>query len=162
LIDVGDEVSGSYTFTHVTPAIYLDTFGSGLSANDVIARESMSGMHDNMDPMSCGFSGKRPVSWATAKSLVGLAAVRGIFQDFPEREMPTGQVQGRQYLFLFLVAICGSATALAFDEKLTPLYAEIIGMVVLACLLVYGYISERSFIDVLLTQKRLRKKVASL
>jgi Prenyltransferase and squalene oxidase repeat len=157
-IKIGDK-DPPYAFTHVTPALYLDTFGADLSANDAIARESMIVMHGDMDRVSCGFSGRRPVSWATAKSLIGLAAVHGIFHAFPEREIPTGQVQGRQYLFLLLVSICVLATVVALSGKLSSEYVGVMGLVILACLLIYGYITERSFIEVLLARKWLQKRL---
>ncbi len=159
-ITISDKDSGPYTFTHVTPALYLDAFGADLSASDVIARESMIAMHDDMDPISCGMSGKRPVSWATAKSLIGFAAVRSIFHDFPERELTTGQAQGRQYLLLFLLAILCSATIVSLAGKNNNQFVAVALPVMLASLLVYGYISEQSFLRAMLAEFRLRKKVA--
>ncbi len=161
-IEISKKEGGSYTFTYVTPALYLDTFDGILSAKDPLAQESMIVMHDNMEPVSCGMSGKRPVSWATAKALFGLTAVRNIFPTFPEREIPTAaQVQGRKYLFGFLVLILGAATVVALAGKISSEYAGIITLVVLAGLLIYGFISERSFREAFLALFRFKKKTTS-
>ena len=158
LIEIGPKKSGPYTFTHVTPALYLDTFSGQARATDAIARESMLVMHDNMDPVSCGMSGRRPVSWATAKALSGLAAVRGVIPTFPARNLPTGQVEPRHYLLAFLVLICGSATAVALADKMSNEYVGVMVLVVLAGLLIYGFISEQSFINALVAQFRRKQK----
>jgi hypothetical protein len=130
-------------------------------SKDAIARETLIAMHENMDPISGGMSGKRPVSWATAKALCGLAAVRGVFSVFPERDIPTGQLQSRQYLLILLILLSGSVTVVALSGKLSTEYVGIVTLIILAGLLLYGLISERSFIDAWTLPFRLKKKTAS-
>ena len=161
MVEICDDDLGCYTYTHVTPALYLSTFGSDLSPNDAIAKAALLVMHDAMDPVSCGFSAKRPVSWATAKSISGLAAVSRVFPAFPEREIPTGQAQGRQYLFLFLGGISVLTTIVALFGNLTSIYGSIMVLTVCACLLVYGVITEQTFLQVLVSRRKLEKRVAS-
>jgi hypothetical protein len=160
LIALSDDESDSYTFTHVTPAIYLDAFGDDLSKQDAIAKESLIVIHDNMDPVSCGFAAKRPVSWATSKNIYGLAAVVKVFEAFPERNIPSGHFEGRQYLFIFLVAISLLTTIVALAGKLSSEFVGVVVLVILGGLLIYGYISEESFVKLFFSRKRLQQKVS--
>jgi hypothetical protein len=157
-IKLGDSEGASYTFTHVTPALYLDTFGDRLSAKNAVARESMIVMHENMDPVSCGMSGKRPVSWATAKALLGFSAVVKTFPTFPEREIPLAQVTGRHYLLGFLLLILAAATAVALAGKISVQYVGLLSGLVLAGLLIYGLISEKSFLQAYTTKVKIKDK----
>jgi len=80
---------------------------------------------------------------------------------FPEREIPTGQVQGRQYLFIFLAGISLLTAIMALFDRLSGVFGLIMAFTILACLLVYDYLSEGSFVKVVLAQMKLQKKIAN-
>jgi len=160
-IEIGGKHSAAanYTYTHVTPALYLYAFGKDLSTADEIASESLRVLVDSMDPNTGGFAAKRAVSWATAKSVLGLAAVETVYQEVPERVITKSQLQPRHYTLLIMLAMAILATVLALFEKLDGRTVGIFTLVITGTLLVHGYISEKSFVDIILARRAVKNKI---
>jgi len=144
-VEISADDIGAYTFTHITPALFLYALGPRLSADDPIAIEGLKVMHDSMDPVSGGFSGKRPVSWATAKALLGLGAVATIFDAFPSREIETGEFQARNLVLPLLLVVILATTAVSLAGKISVEFSGVMMLIIFAGLLGYGLISEGTF-----------------
>lgn len=151
--------SANYTFTHVTPALYLHAFGRDLSTADEIANEALRVLQDSVDPNTGGFAAKRAVSWATAKSLLGLAAVDTVYQEIPERVITESKLQARHYTLLVMLAMAILATVLSLFEKLGAQEVGIFTLVITATLLVHGYISEKTFVDIILAKRAIKSRI---
>ena len=148
----------NYTFSHLNPAMYLRVFGEKLFPEDDIGEESLIVLDDNIDPVTHAFCAKRPVSWATAKALMGLAKMPSLIKDkeFPVRKSQSVQPQGRHYIFGFLAILVLASAVLEGMGKLSMTFASVTYAVILALLLVYGYISEKSFVKLFI--RRLKQK----
>lgn len=62
---------------------------------------------------------------------------------------------------MFLAGISVLTTIVAPFGNLTGVYGSIMVLTVCACLLVYGVITEQTFVQVLVSRKKLEKRVAS-
>lgn len=149
----------NYTFSHINPALYLTIVGENLTPQDDIAKEALILVNDNMDYSSNGFCAKRPVSWATANTMAGLVTSKSVFVDFPVRQSTPTRLGGRQWLFFLLATLSAASAVLAGMDKLSITYASFSFAVILAALLIYGFISEKTFFELLRNKSELRKKM---
>jgi hypothetical protein len=154
--------SHNFTFSHINPALYLEVVDKNIREEDDIASDALIAIHDNMDVPTHAFCAKRPVSWATAKTLLGLTPARQIFHDFPQSPKSVPLKLGlKHYLLFALTAFVLISAVLAALNRLNVTFASILFLVILAILLIYGYISERSFVRLLLERKKTRKEIGS-
>ena len=152
----------NYTFSHINPALYLEVVDKNIREEDDIARDSLIAIRDNMDVPTHAFCAKRPVSWATAKTLLGLTPARPIFHDFPLKSKSVPIKFGlKHYLLIALAAFVLISAVLAALNRLSVTFASILFLVILAILLIYGYISERSFVRLLLERWKTRKGIGT-
>lgn len=149
----------NYTFSHINPALYLAIVGQNLTPQDDIAKEALIVIYDNMDYFSNGFCAKRSVSWATANTIAGLLPSKTVFTDFPERQSTPTRLGGRQWVFFLLAALSIASTTLTFAGKFSVTYASFSFAIILATLLVYGFISEGTFLKLLLNKRALKRKM---
>jgi len=152
--------SHNYTFSHINPALYLEVVDKNIREEDDISRDALIAIRDNMDVPTHAFCAKRPVSWATAKTLIGLTPARQIFHDFPPTPKSVPIKLGlKHYLLFALTAFVLISAVLAALNRLSVTFASILFLVILAILLIYGYISERSFVRLLLERRKTRKEI---
>lgn len=135
-----------YTFTHVTPALYLEAMASD-PPDTPSSQEALMVLADTRDEVSGAFSAKRPESWSTAKTLMGLAAVKGGVSEFPERSAPPVPQKQRTYLFYGILFLALVATVVNMFGKLSGEYIGLLSLIILALLLVYGALSEANFVE---------------
>ncbi|MCZ8247987.1 MAG: prenyltransferase/squalene oxidase repeat-containing protein [Microcystis sp.] len=161
----------NYTFSHINPSLYLrfvfpiilEKVGSNFNSENALARYALEATFDNIDNSSSnaqGFCAKRPVSWATSHTIVGLSKAKSTYINFPERELPSTKLNERHYLLIFLIVIIVLSTILSLINKLTGLQSTLFLLVILALLLIYGYISERSFIGLIQNKIQFNRRVS--
>lgn len=162
IIMLGDEKESSwnYTFTHVTPALFLSAFATDLSEIDPLAKQALLIIHDNVDRESSGFAAKRAVSWATAKCVLGLTAVSDVYNNFPERRSSSASISNRHYVFVLMVLLALLSTVLGYLEKFGAQQLSFFSLLVFAGLLAYGYISEKTFLDAISSRWLRKKRIA--
>ena len=155
-------VDGSYQFTHVTPALYLDILGSFIAQGETPSKESLrlgqvslGLIEHSMDADTHGFGSIRPVSWATARSIMGLAAAKPVFQAFrPDDALPdeaSGQQRpsrsGIQQTYLVsLLVLCLLAGALAAFDKLSLAFASLVVLALVCILALSGILREEAVV----------------
>lgn len=135
-----------YTFTHITPALYLEAMADDPPASPA-TREALVVIADNVDTATGAFGSRRPVSWSTAKTLLGLAAVKETVAAFPERNPPPAPRAERLYLFLGILLLALVATGVNLFGRLSGEYIGLLSLIIFALLLVYGALSEGSFVE---------------
>ncbi len=161
----------NYTFSHINPSLYLrfvlpiilEKVGSKFNPENALARFALEATFDNIDEPSSnshGFCAKRPVSWATSLTIAGLSKAKFTYTNFPERELPSAKLNERHYLLMFLVFITVLSAILSFLERLSGFQLTVFLLVILALLLIYGFISERSFIELIQNKIHLKKEVS--
>lgn len=161
----------NYTFSHVNPSLYLrfvfpiilEKVGSKFNSENALARYALEANFENIDEPSSsaqGFCAKRPVSWATSHTIVGLSKAKATYKYFPERELPSAKLNERHYLLIFLIFITILSTILSLLERLNSLQLTLFLLVILALLLIYGFISEKSFIGLVQNKIYLDKKTS--
>ncbi|MGG6297858.1 hypothetical protein ACQ4M4_25985 [Leptolyngbya sp. AN02str] len=161
----------NYTFSHINPSLYLrfvlpivlEKVGSKFNSENALARYALEATLDNIDDPSSnsqGFCAKRPVSWATSHTITGLSKAKSTYINFPERELPSTKLTERHYLLLFLIFIIILSTILSLLDKLSGLQSTLFLLAILALLLIYGYISERSFIGLIQNKIQFNKEIS--
>lgn len=149
-----------YMFSHVNPALYLRCVfpmilefaeGKGFDDKAAIAYDALLVTLDNIDPSPSakGFCAPRPVSWATSQTIAALSKAMTKYQSFPERTKPSSRLGERQFALLFLFSLAFLAFILSMFEKLGGPLLSFFLFLILAMLLVYGFLSEKTFISVL-------------
>jgi hypothetical protein len=107
--------------------------------------------NDDFDEMSGGFYGRRIFSWSTALALQALSASK--LQSLPEpAPLYVGSRVGPAVLG-FCVLIVGAMLFLAFQGQFNFLTESILIIVLLAVLLAYGSIKEKTFKELFLAAK---------
>jgi hypothetical protein len=157
MIMIGD--SCNYTYSHVNPALYLAAFGDNVKKSDDIANGALVAIYDNADHSTCGFCAKRATSWATAKTIIGLARLsKTTYKDFPKLEdSAPARPKGRHFILLLLVLVVVLSAILAMIDKLSVNWTTVLFMVILAALLIYGFLSEHNFVRLFIYRFSLRK-----
>jgi hypothetical protein len=161
----------NYTFSHINPSFYLrfvfpvilEKVGKKFNSESALARYALEATFDNIDDPSSnshGFCAKRPVSWATSHTIAGLSKAKATYRNFPERELPSTNLSERHYLLIFLIFITILSTILSLLDKLSGFQLTFFLLAILASLLIYGYISEKSFIDLVENRILFRKEDA--
>jgi prenyltransferase beta subunit len=160
-IIVGDSPDSpfNYTFSHINPAIYLAIVGQYTTSQNDITKEALIVTSDNMDRSTKGFCAKRSVSWATANTMLGLESLKERFESFPERESTPIRPGRKQYLLALLLVFTVISGILAAIDKLSVTYASFSFGIILAALLIYGFISEKSFVELFRHNSEMTKKL---
>jgi len=100
----------------------------------------------DFDEPTGAFFGSRAFSWSTASALYSIREAERFLRDVPARpeEDATGTKVGNWILGL-AVLLFGGVVYLAQQQRFTPLVAIVFGFLMLACLLAYGRIREKTF-----------------
>lgn len=112
--------------------------------NSGLAREAMISLRDKMDE-SGGFYGYRVFSWSTAKVLSALGMVRSQYQEFPNRNPEYSGPKAGNFLFGFAILVSVAVVYLTVEDRFQLLHAAIFIFLMLALLLAYGRIGEKTF-----------------
>jgi hypothetical protein len=149
-----------YVFSHINPSLYLRyvfpivleiTGGNRFDPQTALAHEALQVTLDNLEPSpgARGFCAKRPVSWATAQTIAALARATKSYSDFPERPNPSTKFNDRHYVLLFLVFLSFLTFILSLTDRLSGPLLSFFQFVILATLLIYGALSEKTLVSII-------------
>lgn len=147
---ISDMKRGDYGFLYMTDALLLKVLsasGSDDHRQTSLATEALNCLKDKMHPDG-GFYGYRVFSWSTAKSMSALSAAHYDYPQFPKRkpEQRSGRFNVESAVFLFAVLGAGVLIYLSNRDRFGLLQAALLGFFMLALLLAYGKLRERSFV----------------
>lgn len=168
LIIIGEDAGSpyNYIFSHINPAMYLRIIfkdlqkTKGFNTEVDVAYDALGVISNDLDPtdLAYGFCGKRAVSWATSHTILGLQeALCYRVLNAPRILVLDHKVKKRQFFLFFLIimATLNTITILSILDKTPPnlnqgllIYYLMFSfsLIILVALLVYGYLSEESFI----------------
>jgi prenyltransferase beta subunit len=141
--------AADYPFMFSMYSLLLRALANSENARD---RETMlwidvqRSMSRNFDEETGGFYGQRVFSWSTANGLYSIERSKEYLLPIPKRpvEDTSALTVGHLILVVTLVLV-GAVVYLSAEGKFAVLQASIFGFLVLACLLAYGKIGEKSF-----------------
>lgn len=146
LVDPGDG-RGNYGFLFMTDSLLIRVLVGSEDQkyrSSKLARDAMLSLSAKMDPDG-GFYGNRVFSWATAKALSALSVARTEFSDFPRRRPEFAGRKVGHFILGFAVLLMLAVVYLAATDNLGLLAAGLFMFLMLACLVAYGAIRERTF-----------------
>ena len=149
ILNTDDKYQCNYPFSHITPAIYLKYRGESLIKEDLLAQSCLQKIYDTLDENTNGFSTKRPVSWATAKTLIGLDQAN-VLEVFPPKEhIKSAKIEPQQWLFvtILMTIFFTSCLITVSGSQLSNNLLQVIIFITLSLLLFYGKITEKTFIE---------------
>ena len=150
-IDIDPDGDANYGFLYMTDALVVRALSDSSNAvhqKSQTANGAMLSLRAKMAPGG-GFFGERVFSWSTAKVLFALCAARDSFEQFPalrpESTEPLGGVRVGHVLTGVIVLVAVLGVALAFAGRFNAGTGIFLGFLILACLLGYGRIGEKTF-----------------
>lgn len=146
-----DERTGraNYGFLVMTDSLLIRILLSSIEEEQrtsELARGAMISLRDKMDPSgSGGFYGYRVFSWSTAKVLSALSVASSQYQELPTRrpEYPGPKAGG--LVFVLAVLLCSYVAYLSVINRLNAGGVFFFIFAMLALLLTYGRIGEKTF-----------------
>jgi hypothetical protein len=150
-IDIDPDGDANYGFLYMTDALVVRALSDSSDTThqkSETANGAMLSLRAKMAPNG-GFFGERVFSWSTAKALFALCAARDSFAQFPvlkpETTEPLGGVRVGHVLTGVIVLVALLGVALAFAGRFNAGTGIFLGFLILACLLGYGRIGEKTF-----------------
>lgn len=150
LIDPQDSAEASYSFVYTTDSLLLRVL---YAADDpevtgsTLARDALMSVKDKLNPDGAAF-GYRKTPWATARAIAALVPVAPVRSTFPTRDPEyVDSKRTGPYLFALMVLVLVALVALALVEQLNPWSGVLLALFVLAILLAYGKIGEKTFAE---------------
>jgi hypothetical protein len=148
-IDPNPNGHANYPFMFTMDALMLRVLGNSADARHRqtdLWREVQRRLNENFDKASGGFYGRRVFSWSTAAGLYAIKLVERNLTEIQPRpaEDPRGTKIGNSIL-AFAILLVGCIVYLSAIGKFSYLLASVFGFLVLACLLAYGKIGEKTF-----------------
>ena len=154
--------TGGYGFMFMTDTLLMRLLLGSENLDDkksALAHEAMHSLKDKIDENTGAFYGPRLFSWATAKALPALAVLQKHagteYPDLPART-PESRSESTGWKIAPVIIIMGFATLLSglgfylmVTEKFGLLAFAFFVVMLLAALLVYGHIKEKTFKELL-------------
>lgn len=137
----------NYDFLFMTHSLLIRVLAGSVHKehqNSKLARETLITLGDKMDP-SGGFYGDRVFSWSTAKVLSALSMAVSHFQEFPERSPEYSGLKAGILVWIFAILLSAFVVYLTINESFKLLHAGVFIFLMLASLLAYGMIGEKTF-----------------
>src|SRR5258706_996139 len=138
---------GNYGFLFVTDSLLIELLSNSAYSEhrrSTLAQDAMLGLKDRLDS-SGGFYGYRVFSWSTAKVLSALSVASADYREFPTRRPEyTGRKAGN-WVLGFAVLLSGFGVYLKVQSKFDVQVMVLFVFLMLAALLAYGKIGEKSF-----------------
>lgn len=158
-LDIAPGVKGAgYGFLFMTDSLLIRVLGDAddkTYRTSELARLTLLSLKERWDQRSGGFYGNRVFSWSTAKVLSALSDAR--YDKFPVLPPEPSQFTlGRILIFGFALLLASAAVYLASVGAFGTVHALFFGFLVIALLLVYGWISSKTFSDLVQAVLRLR------
>jgi len=142
-----DDDGGNYSYLFITESLLIRILTDSQfreHRKSELARYTMIDLKDKMDP-SGGFYGYRVFSWATAKVLWALSKARHEYSVFPSRSPEYPGAKVGHILMIFILLLLGSVVFLTVQGSFGFLHASVFVILMLASLLAYGRIREKTF-----------------
>jgi hypothetical protein len=155
-IQVTDGQTGGYGFMVMADTLLMKLLLGSESIDDkksALAHEAMHSLKDKIDESSGAFYGPRLFSWATAKALSALAVMQkhagAEYPDLPAR-MPESRTESGGWktgpvIIGFVTLLSGLGFYLMVNDKFGLLEFSFFVVMMLAALLAYGAIGEKTF-----------------
>jgi len=136
-----------YGFLFMTDSLLIKVLtGSAYKEhrNSALARNAIISLRDKMDE-SGGFFGYRVFSWSTAKVLSALSIASSRYHEFPKRRPEYSGLKAGNFLLAFAVLLSIAVVYLAINKSFNMLHAVLFIFLMIASLLGYGKIGEKTF-----------------
>ncbi|MER0171081.1 MAG: hypothetical protein DU489_10830 [Nitrosomonas sp.] len=155
-IQVTDGQTGGYGFMVMADTLLMKLLLGSESVDDkksALAHEAMHSLKDKIDESSGAFYGPRLFSWATAKALSALAVMQkhagAEYPDLPARtpesRTESGGWKTGPVIIGFVTLLSGLGFYLMVNDKFGLLEFSFFVVMMLAALLAYGAIGEKTF-----------------
>ena len=145
MIDADDQLN--YDFLFMTHSLLIRVLAGSVNKEhhkSNLARETLITLRDKMDP-SGGFYGDRVFSWSTAKVLSALSMAMSNFKEFPERSPEYSGPKAGILVWIFAILLSIFVVYLTIKDSFKLLHAGVFIFLMLASLLAYGMIGEKTF-----------------
>jgi len=142
-----DDGAGNYSYLFMTESLLIRILtGSQFREHrkSELAQDTMTDLKDKMDP-SGGFYGYRVFSWATAKFLCAMSEAKHEYSEFPSRRPEYSGTKVGHILMIFILLLLGSVVFLTVRGAFNLLQAGLFVILMLASLLAYDKIREKTF-----------------
>ncbi|HEX9530691.1 MAG TPA: prenyltransferase/squalene oxidase repeat-containing protein [Acidimicrobiales bacterium] len=139
-----------YTFLYVTDSLLVQVLGSSANAKDrqaLLYRAALFSVKDRIEPTHGACYGFRPFTWSTARALAAMSTAAVYEGGFPERPPETHAAKARGPLTAVLGVMLVLGAILGFTGSFSASEFGFFTLLVLALLLVYGFIGEKTFAD---------------
>lgn len=147
-----DRQAGGYGFMFMTDTLLIRLLMGSDNVDDrgsLLARDAMNSLKDKVDKNTGAFYGSRLFSWSTAKALSALSVVQkhagAEYPDFPQRPPEYKGWKIGSVILGFAVLLSGFGFYLMVTEKFSLLAFSFFAIMMLAALLAYGAIGEKTF-----------------
>jgi hypothetical protein len=137
----------NYDFLFMTHSLLIRVLAGSRDKEDqnsALARGTLITLRDRMHP-SGGFYGDRVFVWSTAKVLSALSMAVSHFQAFPDRSPEYSGVKAGTLVWVFAILLSAFVVYLTVKGSFELLHAGIFIFLMLALLLAYGMIGEKTF-----------------
>lgn len=153
---VTDGQTGGYGFMVMADTLLMKLLLGSESIDDkksALAHEAMHSLKDKIDESTGAFYGPRLFSWATAKALSALAVMQkhagAEYPDLPARtpesRSESGGLRAGPVIIGFVTLLSGLGFYLMLNDKFGLLEFSFFVVMMLAALLAYGAIGEKTF-----------------
>lgn len=144
--------AGGYGFMFMTDTLLIRLLMGSDNMDDresLLAHDAMNSLKDKVDENTGAFYGARLFSWSTAKALSALSVLQehagAEYPDFPPRPAEYKGWKIGPVILGFAVLLSGFAFYLMVEEKFSLLAFSFFSIMMLAALLAYGAIGEKTF-----------------
>lgn len=136
-----------YDFLFMTDSLLIRVLMGSLREehqNSTLARDTMISLREKKDEGG-GFYGSRVFSWSTAKVLSALSIASSQFREFPKRPPEYTGVKVGNFVLIFAILLLASVVYLTIKNSFQLQQAAVFIFLMLASLLAYGKIGEKTF-----------------
>jgi hypothetical protein len=146
--------AGGYGYMFMTDTLLIKLLLGADGVNDrgsrsSLARDAMNSLKDKLDDSTGAFYGSRLFSWSTAKALDALSSLQkssgAEYPDFPQRQPEYKGLKVGPIILGFSVLLSVFGFYLMVYDKFNMLAFGFFAIMMLAALLAYGMIGEKTF-----------------
>ena len=147
-VDPLEAGSGDYGYLFMTESLLVQALAGAYTVEhhrSRLYRGAMMGLGERFDETTGAFYGERVFSWSTAKAINALSAAQQHFSEIPKRDPEYSGAKTGPWIFGFALLLAGIAAYLSVIGVFGRLQAVFFVFLMLALLLVYGHIREKTF-----------------
>jgi len=143
--DSPEERQANYGFLFMTDALLVKVLLNSRFRDSKLAREAIIGLDKKRDGENGGFYGHRVFSWSTAKAISALSAAAPHFQDFPVLAPEYTGMKTGNFILALAILLAAAVVYMTSLNNFTWVHASVFMVLMLAVLLAYGVIGEKTF-----------------